>query len=60
MHDATDTPWVNEMTDEVGEVIMNPENPSYALNSEGSSVIETDRTTDRAKTRDRAGHGFAQ
>ena len=51
MHDATDTPGVHEVTDEVGEVInVNPEKPSYALSSEGvsinhgsSSVIETDR-----------------
>jgi len=51
MHNATDTPGVHEMTDEVGEVIsVNPEKPSYALSREGvsinhgsSSVIETDR-----------------
>jgi len=51
MHNATDTPGVHEMTDEVGEVIcVNPEKPSYALSSEGvsinhgsSSVIKNDR-----------------
>jgi len=59
MHNATDTPGVHEMTDEVGEVIsVNPEKPSYALSGEGvstnhgsSSIIETDRTTDRSNSR---------
>jgi len=59
MHNATDTPVVHEMTDEVGEVIsVNPEKPSYALSGEcvsinhgSSGVIGTYRTTDRGKTR---------
>jgi len=51
MQNATETPGVHEMTDELGEVIsVNAEKPLYALSSEGvsinhgsSSVIETDR-----------------
>jgi len=55
MHNATDTPGVHEMTEEVGEVIsVNPEKPSYALSSEGVSINHESShvmETDRGKTR---------